>query len=82
MGRRVYPRYAHPCSPKTYTQPQLFACLAVKKFQRIGYQATNTRLKEWPALCRALGLPEGRVPSAGALWNADRRLLKKGARND
>ena len=27
IGKLALPDYSHKCSPKTYTQPQLFACL-------------------------------------------------------
>jgi len=30
--------YAHPCSPKKFTQPQLFACLVLKEFLRLDYR--------------------------------------------
>lgn len=34
VGRRTLPDYAHRFAPKTFTQPQLFACLVLKAFFR------------------------------------------------
>jgi hypothetical protein len=31
-AQHALPSYAHRFSPKTFTQPQLFACLALKTF--------------------------------------------------
>ena len=32
VGKEALPEYAHRYSPHTYTQPQLFACLALQQF--------------------------------------------------
>ena len=74
VGRQTYDDYAHVNSPKKFTQPQLFACLAVKEALGLGYQAMTTRLREWSDLRDALEL-DG-VPGSSTLHDAQARLLK------
>ncbi len=74
VGRQTYDDYAHVNSPKKFTQPQLFACLAVKEALGLGYAAMTTRLKEWSDLREALELE--RVPGSSTLHDAEARLLK------
>src|SRR6266850_1978410 len=38
IGKLALPDYAHKFSPKTYTQPQLFACLVLKEFLHRDYR--------------------------------------------
>ncbi|MEX0653450.1 MAG: hypothetical protein WD151_04930, partial [Phycisphaeraceae bacterium] len=74
VGKEALPDYTHVNSPKTYTQPQLFTCLVLKRFFRQDYRGIAACLKDMPALCQAIGLP--RVPHFTALQKAERRLLK------
>lgn len=74
VGRATYDDYAHVNSPRKFTQPQLFACLAVKQALGLGYDAMVTRLREWSDLREALELD--RVPGSSTLHDAQRRLLK------
>lgn len=79
VGRQTFDDYSHPCSPKKFTQPQLFACLAVKQALGVGYAAMSTRLAEWSDLRSVLEL-DG-VPSSSTLHEADGRLLKSAPAN-
>ena len=40
-GEVALPLYSHPCSPKKFTQPQLFACLVLKAFFRTATAASS-----------------------------------------
>jgi hypothetical protein len=74
VGRRALPAYAHRFSPKTYTQPQLFACLVLKAFLRTDYRGLAAWLADCPALREAVGL--ARVPHYTTLQKAAARLLR------
>ena len=76
-GERTLPRYSHPSSPHQYTQPQLFAILALKDFFGIDYRGIVKLVSEWSDLRQVLGLE--RVPDYSTLRYAEKRLLKKGA---
>lgn len=75
VGRETFDDYAHPNSPRKFTQPQLFACLAVRQMLGTTYEATHIRLAEWSDLREVLELDQ--VPSSSALHEAQGRLLKK-----
>src|ERR1700730_3668848 len=74
IGSATLPDYAHRFSPKTYTQPQLFACLVLKTFLRTDYRGICRFLKEWAELRLVLGL--SRVPHFTTLQKASNRLLR------
>ncbi len=76
-GRQALALYSHRFSPKKFTQPQLFAIAAVRKFLRLDYRGMAIRLSEWAELRRVLGLEQ--VPDYTTLYYADQRLLKKTA---
>ena len=59
-GEAALRRYSHKFSPKVYTQPQLFACLAVKVFLKTDCRGLTVLLDEWPDLAGAIGL--ARIP--------------------
>jgi hypothetical protein len=65
--------YAHLCSPKKFTQPQLFACLVLKEFLKLDYRKLAALLADTPDLCRAIGLKV--VPHFTTFQKAARRLL-------
>jgi hypothetical protein len=69
--------YAHRFSPKKFTQPQLFACLALKTFFKTDYRGLAQMLHDFAELRQDLGL--GKVPHYSTLCYAEQRLLKKGA---
>jgi len=73
LGRATYPPYASPFSRHDYTQPQLFALLALRQFLRLDYRGLVTQVAEWRELRRALGLR--RVPHYSTLCYAERRLI-------
>ena len=74
IARRCLPAYSHRCSPKKYTQHQLFACLALKDFLNLDYRGLVALLADSPALRAAIGLKE--TPDFTTLHKASRRLLK------
>ena len=73
VGQEALPRYSGPHSRHDFTQPQLFALLAVKQMLRLDYRGVVTLLAEWDELRRALGLRK--VPHYSTLCYAAHRLL-------
>jgi len=73
-GSRTLPRYSHRFSRHDFTLPQLFACLALRKFFKTGYRDVCALLADWPTLCRDLGLEK--VPHWTTLQKAERKLLR------
>jgi len=65
--------YAHPKSPRKFTQPQLLACLVIKEFLGLDYRGIHVLLGEWSDLRDVLGLR--RTPHFTTLCAASRRLL-------
>ncbi len=53
VARRCLPAYSHRCSPKKFTQHQLFACLVLKEFLKLDYRGTESLLSDSPAFARA-----------------------------
>lgn len=76
VGREALSDYSCPKSPHRFTQPQLFAMLALKQFFKIEYRGVVQWLSRWTELRSALGLKH--VPHYSTLCYAERRLLKKG----
>ena len=79
-GEIALPAYSHPCSPKKFTQPQLFACLALKAFFRTDYRGVVAILSDCADLAAALGLRC--VPHCTTLQTACERLLGFGPAQD
>ncbi len=77
VGRAALPPYASRFSKKTYTQPQLFAVLALRQFFKTDYRGVVQLLRDLRDLRETLDLK--RVPHYSTLCYAERRLLKKGA---
>jgi hypothetical protein len=73
VGLLAVPRYAHRFSPKTFTQPQLFACLVLKTFLKTDYRGVSEHLADHSDVRAAVGL--ARVPHFTTLQKASRRLL-------
>lgn len=71
------PAYSHPKSPHKYTQPQLFAILALKEFLQLDYRGIIACLRDWSDLREALALK--RLPNFSTLKYAQDRLAEKGA---
>jgi hypothetical protein len=76
VGQASLPAYSSRYSKHDFTQPQLFALLALKQFLKTDYRGLVALLAEWGELRRALGLK--RVPHYSTLCYAERRLLKGG----
>ena len=73
-ARRALPAYAHRCSPKKFTQHQLFACLTLKNFLRTDYRGIVAHLADNSTLVETLGLAQ--IPHYTTLQKAAQRLLK------
>lgn len=67
------PAYSHRCSPKKFTQHQLFACLVLKNFLKTDYRGVVAQLRDCRCLLEILGLEK--VPHFTTLQKAARRLL-------
>jgi hypothetical protein len=72
-ARRALPAYSHVCSPKKFTQHQLFACLVLKNFLKCDYRGVVAHLQDHPTLLVLLELKF--VPHFTTLQKASRRLL-------
>ena len=79
-GEAALPAYSHPCSPRKFTQPQLFACLVLKAFFKTDYRGVAAILADCTDLVAALGLKC--VPHFTTLQKACERLLCFGPAND
>jgi len=77
VGEKAFAPYSCPKSPHKFTQPQLFAMLALREFFGLDYRGVVEWLKRWAELRDCLGLK--RVPHYSTLCYAEKRLLKKGA---
>jgi hypothetical protein len=77
LAREALPAYSCPTSRHDYTQPQLFAILALKTFLKTDYRGVVAFLADFPELRADLGL--AKVPHHSTLSYAERRLLEKGA---
>ena len=66
--------YSHVCSPKKFTQHQLFAMLVLKEFMRCDYRKVARLLSECSDLTEVIGLEE--APHFTTLQKASKRLLK------
>lgn len=73
VAEKSLPRYSHRCSPKKFTQHQLFACLVLKNFLKTDYRGVTAQLQDCASLREVLGLQ--RVPHYTTLQKAARRLM-------
>ena len=73
VARNSLPAYSHRCSPKKFTQHQLFACLVLKNFLKTDYRGVTAQLQDCRSLQDILALT--RVPHYTTLQKAARRLL-------
>lgn len=74
-GRQVFSEYSHVYSPHKFTQPQLFACLVLKDFEKKDYRGVCQLLEDCVDLRDAIGLKS--VPHYTTLQKASRRLLRQ-----
>jgi DDE family transposase len=75
IGSKTFRPYSHPCSPKTFTQPQLFACLVLKEAMKLDYRGTSALLADSLCLREAIHLKE--TPHFTTLQKASVRLLRR-----
>lgn len=75
VAREALPPYSHPCSPRTYTQHQHFACLVLMRFFKTDHRGIVAMLDDWPSLVEALELDE--IMHYSALFKAEQRILKQ-----
>lgn len=73
VGKEALPDYSHRYSPKVFTQPQLFACLALMAFLRTDYRGVEAFIDDFPAIRQWLGLKH--TPDHSTLHKAAHRLL-------
>ena len=73
-GRKTLPLYRHECSPKKFTQPQLFACLVMKAFFNTDYRGIMIHLLEHRELRSVLEL--GIVPHYTTLQKASKSMFQ------
>ncbi len=74
VSKSVLPNHGSRFAPKTYTQPQLLACLLLKEYLRLDYRTAHEMLELSDALRSALQL--SRVPDHSTLWWFARHKLK------
>ncbi len=74
-GKDAFSDYSHLYSPHKFTQPQLFACLVLKEFEKKDYRGICQLLRDCPELCQTVGLKV--VPHFTTLQKASRRLLSQ-----
>jgi len=74
-GKDVFRDYSHRYSPHKFTQPQLFACLVIKEYEKKDYRGIRQLLIDWPELQQVIGLAS--VPHYTTLQKASRRLLRQ-----
>jgi hypothetical protein len=56
VGTDALSPYSHVCSPKKFTQPQLFACLVLKEFFKTDYRGLTGILTDSTDLRQVIGL--------------------------
>ena len=76
LAEGMLPAYSSRFSRQDFTQPQLFALLAVKTFFKTDYRGLVQLLDDFAELRADLGLHK--VPHYSTLCYAAQRLLKKG----
>ncbi|HWB08671.1 MAG TPA: hypothetical protein VFE62_23735 [Gemmataceae bacterium] len=74
VGQLALPDYAHLFSPKKFTQPQLFACLALKEFLQLDYRKLAALLADCSDLRAAIELAV--VPHFTTFQKAAQRPLR------
>ena len=77
LAQEALPASSCLTSRHDFTQPQLFAILALRAFLKTDYRGVVAFLEDFPELRRDLGL--AKAPHYSTLCYAERRLLKKGA---
>jgi hypothetical protein len=73
IGRLTLRPYSGKYSRKTFTQPQLFACLVLKEFLQLDYRKLSALLRDTPDLAAVIELKK--VPHFTTFQKAAGRLL-------
>jgi hypothetical protein len=73
IGGLVLPEYSHRYSRHDFTQPQLFACLALKEFLQLDYRKLAALLQDAGELAAVIGL--AKTPHFTTFQKAAQRLL-------
>jgi len=76
VAKAALPAYSSRFSKKDFTQPQLFAILALRQFFKTDYRGTVQLLRDFSELRSALKLKK--IPHYSTLCYAEGRLVKKG----
>lgn len=58
IARQSLPAYAHRCSPRKFTQHQLFACRGLQQFLKLDYRNLQAFLRDTPCLTAVIELHE------------------------
>jgi len=74
MAQQVLPTYTHRNSPKTYTFPQLAACVMLKFYLNLSYRDTEEWLLATDQVCAVLELKQ--IPDHSTLSRTFRKLNK------
>jgi len=72
VAGEALPAYSSKFSRKDFTQHQLFAMLAVRRFLKLDYRGLEVLLREWAELREVLGLRK--VPDHSTIQKAAARL--------
>ena len=73
LGKRTWPDYDGPFCRRDFTNPQLFACLAIRESLRLSYRKVEALLVDVPDWLAAVEMV--RSPDHNTLWRAFGRLL-------
>lgn len=73
VAQAALPAYSHRCSPKKFTQHQLFACLVLRNFLKIDYRGVVAQLQENLQLAAIIQLEQ--IPHYTTLQKASKKLL-------
>lgn len=76
VAEAALPPYSSRFSKKDFTQPQLFAILALRQFFKTDYRGAVQFLRDFSELRSALKLKK--IPHYSTLCYAEGRLVKKG----
>src|SRR5690606_985254 len=75
VARKTLRPYSHRFSRKTFTQPQLFACLVLQESLKLDYRGVAALLADASSLRETIGLAH--APHFTTLQKASQRLLKR-----
>ena len=73
IGLSTFRLYSSKYSRKTFSQPQLFACLVLKEFMQLDYRKVSVLLRDSPDLAAVIELES--IPHFTTLQKAAARLL-------